>query len=411
MGASGLLKPVFGDLYTIGQLQFMILITVFFYVIKRGFCANQGLMLACVAFLTVGFYEYTVTYALNGYKLIALQQFLFGFFIPVSIILILNRMSEDGRAVFFQYFYRGYCVYLFAAVFILFFIDEKFYQQYDSYGLGGAIISLRYQFDDSLFMLILGNSNKQSNYLIILILLGPYLLNLKLMSPHLAEKPNLTYIVFVVLAVVVLTLLFSRAAIFLLPIALYINRRYLIKISLSIKLFLMLMILVLVINFIDSIGVVLDYLLFSNYVDGSSGGGVGSFIQRAEQWDAVFNLILMPDVFAHGLGLGVYGIMIGGGVEAGTHNLFLDHWLASGFFGVFLIISLVICGAVLTIIRREWRLFFGYVFFVLFALREYSFSYLYVTSMGGLCFALLILLTFGGTHTRLTEIPSRRGVV
>jgi hypothetical protein len=224
------------------------------------------------------------------------------------------------------------------------------------------------------------------------------------MSPHLAEKPNLTYIVFVVLAVVVLTLLFSRAAIFLLPIALYINRRYLIKISLSIKLFLMLMILVLVINFIDSIGVVLDYLLFSNYVDGSSGGGVGSFIQRAEQWDAVFNLILMPDVFAHGLGLGVYGIMIGGGVEAGTHNLFLDHWLASGFFGVFLIISLVICGAVLTITRRDWRLFLGYVFFVSFALREYSFSYLYVTSMGGVCFMLLISLTFGDVHARQRRV-------
>src|SRR5262249_44158754 len=193
---------------------------------------KNGLFVACVAFLSIGLYEYFATYLGGGHRDYAFQQFIFGFLYPVLLVFVLAGMAIERRLLFFRWFYIGYCVYLLVALFLLFVVDGIFIRQFDSYGLGGALISMRYQeADGNLFSLVLGNANKQSNYLIMSMLLGPYLIGIEGEGKDFIKRDLVIFRLFVILATPVLVVLFSRAAMFLLPIALYLNRQHLFKAS------------------------------------------------------------------------------------------------------------------------------------------------------------------------------------
>src|SRR5262249_50005497 len=149
----------------------------------------------------------------DGHKGYAFQQFIFGFLYPVLLVFALDGKTTERRLLFFRWFYIGYCVYLLVSLFLLFVIDGIFIQQFHSYGLGGAIISMRYQEgDENLFLLVLGNANKQSNYLIMSVLLGPYLLGIEGERKGWTSWDLVIFRVFVMLATLVLLVLFSRAA-------------------------------------------------------------------------------------------------------------------------------------------------------------------------------------------------------
>ena len=256
---------------------------------------------------------------------------------------------------------------------------------------------MRYQeADENLFSLVLGNANKQSNYLIMSMLLGPYLIEIEGERKGCTSRDRAVFRLFVMLATLVLVVLFSRAAMFLLPIALYLNRHHLFMASRRILFLCLAGIVLLSIEFSDLFAVAGNYLLFAEYLDGTSQGFVGSMSQRAEQWSAIGPLLSDPEVILHGLGVGAYGLLLGGYEQAGTHNLFLDHLLASGFYGVIVLSTIITAGTIRSLIKRDLRLVVGYFFFVVLSLREYSFSYLYVTSMGGLLFVFLTFLTFAG---------------
>jgi len=399
MAASGLLKSILGANYAFAQPQCIFLVTIIiFYFRIAGLHVKNGLCSVCAAFLSVGLYEYFTTYLGDGHRGYAFQQFIFGFLYPVLLVLTLAGMTAERRLLFLRWFYIGYCAYLLVALFLLFVVDDIFIRQFDSYGLGGALISLRYQeLDKNLFLLVLGNANKQSNYLIMGILLGPYLIGIEGEEKGWTNRDLVIFRLFVMLATLVLLVLFSRAAMFLLPIALYLNRRHLFMVSRR-SLFLCLAgIVLLSIKFFDVFAVMANYLLFGEYLDDIPQGFLGTFHQRTDQWSEIGPLLSDQAVFLHGLGVGTYGLLRAGSEHAGTHNLFLDHLLASGLYGVIVLITIVATGTILSLIKRDLRLIVGYIFFVTLSFREYSFSYLYVTSMGGLFFMLLAFLTFDGS--------------
>ena len=397
MAASGLLKSILGTNYAFAQPQFIFLVTIIFYFLIAGLHVKNRLLVVCVAFLSVGLYEYFATYLGGGHRGYAFQQFIFGFLYPVLLVFALAEMATERRLLFFKWFYTGYCAYLLVALFLLFVVDGIFIRQFDSYGLGGALISMRYQeTDENLFSLVLGNANKQSNYLIMSMLLGPYLIGIEGERKGCINCDLIVFRLFVILATLVLIVLFSRAAMFLLPIALYLNRHHLFKVSRQFLLLCLAGIVWLSIEFFDVFVVAANYLLFAQYLDGTQQGFIGTFHQRVDQWSAIGPLLSDPEVILHGLGVGTYGLLLGGYEQAGTHNLFLDHLLASGFYGVIVLSGIITAGTIRSLIKRDLRLVVGYFFFVVLSLREYSFSYLYVTSMGGLLFVFLTFLTFAG---------------
>jgi hypothetical protein len=162
------------------------------------------------------------------------------------------------------------------------------------------------------------------------------------------------------------------------------------------------------IQFFDVFIVAANYLLFAQYLDGTQQGFIGTFHQRVDQWSAIGSLLSDPEVVLHGLGVGTYGLLLGGYEQAGTHNLFLDHLLASGFYGVLVLSAIITFGTIQALIKRDLRLVVGYFFFVVLSLREYSFSYLYVTSMGGLLFVFLTFLTFAGNTKKLIRVENSK---
>ena len=395
MGSSGLLKPYLGGYYPIVQFQTIVLIGIFIYFSSTGFRAKPGLLLVCILFFFVGFYELIATYLIGGNSGIAFQQLIFGFITPICLILFIDKLSTDNQLQFFKFFFIGYSAYLLTAFYFLFFIDDNLSQQIESYGIGGAIVSLRYQNEDSIFSLLLGNFNKQSNYLILSLFLAPCLLRLEESFINgKADFRKKIFIFFSFISVVALFLLFSRAALFFLFIVIFMNRGYYFNQSWRFNSSVLLAVICLTFYFYDIAQPVFSYLLFSNYVDGTSGGAIGTFERRSVQWEESFEWIFNPNVMFHGIGIGTYGVMINNDINSGMHNLFLDHWIASGVLGPTIIMLLVIFGLFKALVKNDWRNFLLYIMFLSLAFREYSFSYLYVTSMGGFMFILIIWKTY-----------------
>ncbi len=144
---------------------------------------------------------------------------------------------------------------------------------------------------------------------------------------------------------------------------------------------------------LENAEVIFDYLLYTKYVDGTGGAFEGSFSIRFDQWDEILRLFLSDTgVLIYGMGVGAYGVWLGGDPNVGSHNLFLDHLLASGFLGVLSLVCSVCMSIFFAVRRGLGDIVFCIFVFILLAFREYSISYLYVTSMGGLIFVLISYL-------------------
>jgi O-antigen ligase len=148
---------------------------------------------------------------------------------------------------------------------------------------------------------------------------------------------------------------------------------------------------------------VFEYLLLARIFDDADASPLGTFVDRFAQWHALLDYFASnPGAALYGLGTSGYGMMFFNSNEAGTHNLFLDLWAESGIIAPLLFIA---CLAVtlLGIVtanrtpRERGLLAAGLVMLVLLMTREHSVSYLYVTSMGGLCFAVILYLAVRAT--------------
>lgn len=382
--ASGFFKNILGIGYIFVQEQALILLGCFFILATLGFRGKKEFLFVCLAFLSIGFFEYIVSFFFEM-ELYGFRQFLFGFLFPV--ILLLALITSNCQKIYFKYYYIGYIVFISTALIILLFFDKNF--SIISRGhLSDIVLSVRSYYRDSLFFLVVGNANKQSNYLVMSILMAPYLLELK-------PTHSKLYSVFTILATILLFLLCSRATLILLPIALYVNRIYFIPMTKRVKTLLWLSLAIFSIVHFNELTTIFKYVIFNIRFDYDEKDFLGTFHSRLVQWEQLKALLEDPTIFIHGIGVGNYGLKIlRGSVEQGTHNLFLDHFVASGLYGVIMLIVILSVGLAKSFILKDKRLIFAYVFFICLAFREYSFAYVYVTSMGGLIFVFMLYLTF-----------------
>lgn len=383
-GASGIFKGILGTSYVLMQEQSLVLLGILFILCRKGIRGTKEFLLVCVAFLSIGWYEYIVSCFFDT-ELFGFRQFLFGFLYPVMLMLFISRTNK--QKLFFKYYYIGYIIFIGFALIIFLFFDDNFNIVRQG-SLSNIVLSVRNHYADSLFFLIVGNANKQSNYLLMSLFLAPPLLQL--------ERSSKLYSVFVVFAVILLFLLCSRATLMLLPIALYINRAYFTPVSRKLKVLFFVGFGLFLIVFWHELLSIVNYVAFSVRDDQHDDSDfLGTFHSRFIQWEHITALFTEPGFFIHGIGVGNYGLNIQQGSESlGTHNLFLDHLVASGLYGALILVLLIVFGVIKSIRMADRRLLIAYVFFVCLAFREYSFAYLYVTSMGGLIFSFMLYLTF-----------------
>ena len=135
-------------------------------------------------------------------------------------------------------------------------------------------------------------------------------------------------------------------------------------------------------------------MIYSKFDENSEGQGIlGTGLNRFEQWKESEKFYSDIGIWYHGMGVGKYGLNRGSS-DLGTHNTFLDHFFASGFFVPLVIIILWLIGFLKAFKLMDKSLMLGYIIIFTLFFREYSFSYLYVTSQGGFLFILLIAVPY-----------------
>src|SRR5262249_32212173 len=144
-----------------------------------------------------------------------------------------------------------------------------------------------------------------------------------------------------------------------------------------------------------ALGPAFTYLFTAKTFFDTSNNALGTFSQRFQQWAELKEFLFghSAEVFI-GLGTGGYGTRFFGSVDRGTHNMFLDTLVESGIVG-FLALALLTVWLLLHSLnycrggRVDRVTLIGIVCLIALMFREHSVSYLYVTSLGGLCFATL----------------------
>jgi O-antigen ligase len=161
---------------------------------------------------------------------------------------------------------------------------------------------------------------------------------------------------------------------------------------------------------------IFDYLLLARFLDQTDVSPLGTFEYRFEQWGEIARYLQEhPFVAWFGMGTSGYGTHFFNSPEAGTHNMLFDVWMESGLIAPLVLLVVlavfVIQGvdAGIAWSNRRVLLIGTFVLFMLM-IREHSASYLYVTSLGGFCFAALMYVALLGGHTSgRNAIDIRRG--
>jgi len=330
---------------------------------------------------------------------LSFQQLIFGYTAPVLLGFTLFCMNNEERKRAWLAFYAGACLFLMGSLVLLFVSWRAAVSQssfFAGLGIGQKLFAWRYTFGEpwNLYSIYIGNANKESNYLIMFLLFSTSLLGNRV---HEKGRTRVVYIVFWALSIFTLLMLFSRAAILLLPVVIYVSgfwgtlRR---AVKLTITAF---------IGFgaaisYASYSAVFAYLFTATYIDDVSAGVLGTFNDRFQQWKELATYLMEHQgKLFFGFGTGGYGLHFFNSVERGTHNMFLDSLAECGILGfaflVVLVLWLLLDSLDFFLSRRVHAVaFIGIVALIALMFREHSVSYLYVTSLGGLCFVALFYL-------------------
>lgn len=402
MAASGLFKAYLGEWYILLQPQVAVMILIAIHYMLAPRRVNRALLAACVSFASIGLFEYIATLTTGGYSHRALLSFVFGFLYPTVVVLFVSTLSAEKRLMFWRWFYIGLCTYLWIG-FILVIVDGIFWRMVTSEGLGAAVISLRFQYLNSLFSLAMGNANKASNYLLLAMLVAPLLLQFS-NTAGLEKRENLRlFRIYTVLAIAMMTLRFSRLIMLLLPVAVYLNWRYSFSSRRAVQVAIAAMGVSVAVGYVgwdEQINIVVQYLLYSATPSGEAQGLLGTGANRFALWSEAGHYLTDPGTVLFGMGYGTFGNLEGCGTCA-THNLFLDHWLASGVYGVAILILMITVGSLKALLISDRRMIITFGVFVLLAFREYTMAYLDVTSMGGIMFMVLFYCLFVRSDSQL----------
>lgn len=403
-GLHGTLKPVMDNAYMaffVGTFMFLISVT-YLVLYGNGVHASWAQFLSYVVlFLAPGALA-IVTSALSsiGDLQLSVQQFAFGYAVPVLCCLALLGMEGKDQRRAWLAFYGGWCLFLLASLAFLWIswrIATDSSQFFAKLTTGQKLFAWRYFFGEpwNLYSTYMGNANKESNYILMFLLFSTTLLGLDEIRG--SRFVRFIYNLFWLLGVFTLVILFSRAAMLLLPLVAYVSGFWK-RLGKGFKWCLGAALAATAAVGYSSFSAALAYLFTSTYVDNASGGALGSFNERFTMWKELSNYLLQhKEKLLYGLGTAGYGLHFRGVAEAGTHNMFLDTLAESGLVGFACLTFLMIWVASASLgwygISRIRPLELTATFcLVCLMFREHSVSYLYVTSLGGLCIVVLLYL-------------------
>lgn len=396
--AHAVFKPVVGEFYRLffnGAWGSIIALLILSY--TRILRKNVTFIIISSIFIIAGLWEFIITFIVGGMTLDANSQFICGFFFPAILFITLINLSEELQITFFKSWYLATI-----ALLILSYIATAYYYQnlpdwYKEKDLAFKLIAFRYAFDaDNVYsngmMLLLGNFNKASNTLLMMLLFSVQLLG--------GDERNRKFIMFFwLISLLTLLVLFSRLTLLLFPIVYFVSgfHKYS-QGSINRSRFfgvLGFFFILILIKFGYLLKPTFDYLLTSKFDDNSTELGLlGTGNNRLRAWGLLLDRLNNLDLWVHGLGVGTYGIEHADSKDAGTHNLFFDHFFASGILVPLVIIALLIITFIKGLIRKMNISIIGVIIIISLFFREYSFSYLFVTSHGGIIFMLLIFTSF-----------------
>ena len=398
----GVVRPVVGEAYLLVAHGALLTFVSLAALAVRGARLPHGSgdwrwwAASCVGYLTVGIAPLAVSAITGVDTQITYQEFVFGYIAPVAFIAAALSLSARDQQRLWTAFYLGWVAFLAGSVVMLGiawraandslpgFASAPFAQQ---------VIMWRFTLGEpwNLYGVTMGNANKLSNNLVMFLLMSRSLLTLE--GPSRGRRRIL--LCFWALAVVTLIVMFSRAAMLLLPLVIAASGVIGELSGASRRL-----VLVTACCSIAAVAVtapeIFDYLFAAKYLPQADADPLGTLGDRFAQWSQLL------DFFSEhakesiiGLGTSGYGMRFFNSPEPGTHNTFLDLWTQAGIFS-----PLILLGTIASIglqvfvgaksVRRKTVVAAGLFAIVLLMTREHSFSYLYVTSLGGLCFVVLI---------------------
>lgn len=335
----------------------------------------------------------------HGNAQFSIQQMLLGYMAPVACCGAILACEPANRRKLWLAFYLGWIVFF---VWSLVYLRRgwqsavAFDPIFANASFGQRLFLWRFTFSEpwNLYALFVGNANKTSNNILIFLLLSGRLLEIDA-DAHLACRA--VHKIFGYLGTLTLVILFSRATLFLLPLVIYISGFWR-TMGKPIKALGLAGLAATLFMGWASYRAAFNYLLTSTDEFGGSEGTLGTFNDRFGQWSDLSKYLQEhPQVLALGMGTGGYGSRFFLGDEIrGTHNMFLDVLTESGIFGLGLLLGTLLLALIIAFLRsrkgKDHLPLVGLLCLTMLMFREHSPAYLYVTSLGGLCFTVLFYL-------------------
>jgi O-antigen ligase len=403
-GLHGLIRPFIGDMYIIlfcGTWLTLVSSAIIFLRFNYLRAGWEQFSFYAVLFAVPGVLAILATAISHGGELqLSIQQLVFGYVAPsLACLALLSMTYVDQRRVWLA-FYVGWCIFLTGSLIFLSISWHAALDQTAYFGVlspGQKLFAWRYTFGEpwNLYSVYVGNANKESNYLLIFLLLSVPLLGRERIETDAFTRR--VYFIFWLLSTFTLLILFSRAALFLFPFIIYFSGFWK-RLHSIVKWVIAGTISITAIVGYASYSAVFAYLLTSTYLNDASEGALGTFNDRFSQWRELYEyLVNHKAAFLVGLGTGGYGARFFGDPIRGTHNMFLDILLESGLIGLFALILLMLLAIIncfdLKRLRIRKKACLGALtVLILLMFREHSVSYLYVTSLGGMSFTAIFYL-------------------
>jgi hypothetical protein len=394
--AHGILAPYISDFYKLflfGNIVFLCIFAYFLTKIKSA-SFSINVVFALLPFNLLGLWEVFITIVNNSFITESVTQLFLGFISPSLITLfVLNRLSER-KSDFFYSFYFGYLLLYCVAIITTIYYYNTFPSWYRESEVPFQLFMFRSLIDGvdgvvNPFQIFMGNFNKASNYIIFLCLFSFELIDT-------VNRPRFI-IIFWVMSFFILVVLFSRIALMIFPFVYYISGfhsflRNKIKLSLYFKILALVVCIVILRYNYSTYKPAIDYLVFSKINEDSQSSVLGSGESRFSQWSYIYEKYVN---FENILGMGhqEFSIREYGYLHGGSHNLFIDHYLASGLPSLLLLGFLMLYIFFKGIMRKNLLTIASVIIFILLSFREYTFSYLNASIQGGLFFATLIFLS------------------
>lgn len=403
-GVHGVFNRVVGSAYPVFfisslllELSLFLLLTASNSVVTKG---TYNYLFLSTIYVFIGIFALLVTTLQSGHIDLSVKQLFIGYISPVVVFLyVLTLDVQRQRAAWFS-LYFGWVLYLLVSIILLIY--------YWQVGSAQSVILANLSFGKKLFFWrytlsaewngyaqFIGNANKTSNYIIIFMLLSERLLGVEQIQK--SKKTKYVFFLFWSCSIITIIVLFSRAALLLLPFVIYFSgiTKYISKkVIFSGCSVILTSIVVAYSEYKD----VFNYLLFSKTNSEAESNALGTLVSRFDQWDNIYNYFIdKSQLLLFGIGTGQYGENFHNEVNVGTHNMFIDILMEGGIVNLLMLILLLLVMLALSINIIDFKVrdtlsIVSIFSLILLMLREHSVSYLYATSLGGFCFTLLFYL-------------------